>query len=101
MRDLTEFERRRIQRQQMCFQAGMLIRDKLGGSIGPIEERLEHVRIAALGAVAEARSVMHALIAKGLITEREREDFLDLGYQSLLAQISSGQGGKVFEAGNG
>jgi hypothetical protein len=94
---IDEFARRRIARQQMCFQAGMLIREKLGGSIGPIEERLEHVRIAALGAVAESRAVMHALIAKGLITEREREDFLDLGYQSLLAQITNGQGVKVFD----
>jgi len=99
--DLSEFDRRRIVRQQMCFQAGLIIREKLGGSMGPIEERLEHVRIAALGAVAEARSVMHALVAKGLITEREREDFLDLGYQSLLAQISNGQGAKVFDPGHG
>jgi hypothetical protein len=94
---IDEFARRRIARQQMCFQAATIIRDKLGGSIGPIEERLEHIRVAALGSVAESRAVMHALVAKGLITEREREDFLDLGYQSLLAQITNGQGAKVFD----
>lgn len=98
---ISEFDRRRIARQQLCFQAGVIIRDKLGGSLGPIEERLEHVRIAALGAVAESRAVMHALVAKGLITEREREDFLDLGYQSLLAQITNGQGAQVFDPGHG
>ena len=98
---ISEFDRRRLARQQLCFQAGVIIRDKLGGSQGPLEERMEHIRIAALGAVAEARAVMHALVAKHLITEREREDFLDLGYQSLLAQISNGQGTKVFEPGHG
>ena len=98
---ISEFDRRRLARQQLCFQAAVIIRDKLGGSQGPLEERMEHVRIAALGAVAEARAVMHALVAKRLITEREREDFLDLGYQSLLAQISNGQGAKVFEPGHG
>lgn len=90
---------RRVLRQQMCFQAALLIREKLGGSMGPIEERLEHVRVAALGSVAEARGVMHALRAKGLITEREEQDALDWGYTSLLQQIESGLGAKVFDGG--
>ncbi len=98
---ISEFDRRRLVRQQWCFQAGLIIREKLGGSTGNIEERLEHVRIAALASVAESRAVMQALIAKNLITEREREDFLDLGYQSLLAQITAGQGAKVFDPGHG
>jgi hypothetical protein len=92
---------RRIARQQKCFQAGLIIREKLGGSTGPIEERLEHVRVAALGAVAEARAVMHVLKSKGLISEREEQDALDWGYDSLLAQLSAGQGAKIFEAGHG
>jgi hypothetical protein len=92
---------RRIARQQKCFQAGIIIREKLGGSAGPLEERMEHVRIAALGAVAEARAVMHALRVKGLITEREEQDYLDWGYDSLLAQLNAGQGAKIFEAGHG
>lgn len=92
---------RRVMRQQKCFQAAIIIREKLGGSSGPVEERMEHIRVAALGAVAEARSVMHALRVKGLITEREEQDALDWGYESLLAQLSAGQGAKVFEAGHG
>lgn len=92
---------RRVMRQQKCFQAAIIIREKLGGSSGPVEERMEHIRVAALGAVAEARSVMHALRVKGIITEREEQDALDWGYESLLAQLSAGQGAKVFEAGHG
>lgn len=92
---------RRVMRQQKCFQAAIIIREKLGGSSGPVEERMEHIRVAALGAVAEARSVMHALRVKGLITDREEQDALDWGYESLLAQLSAGQGAKVFEVGHG
>lgn len=98
---MTPFElnQRRLARQQKCFYAGTIIREKLGGSIGPIEERLEHVRIAALGAVAESRAVMHALRLKGLISEREEQDCLDWGYQNLLEQVAAGQGSKIFEEG--
>lgn len=96
---LFELNQRRVLRQQMCFQAALLIREKLGGSAGPLEERMEHVRVAAIGAVAEARGVMHALRVKGLITEREEQDALDWGYTSLLQQIESGLGAKVFEGG--
>lgn len=96
---MTPFElhQRRLMRQQKCFQSATLIREKLGGALGPIEERLEHVRVAALGAVAEARSVMHALRLKGLITEREEQDCLDWGYQSLLQQVAYGDSAKIFE----
>jgi hypothetical protein len=92
---------RRIGRQQKCFQAATIIREKLGGSAGALEERMEHVRVAALGAVAEARAVMHILKAKGLINERDEQDALDWGYDSLLAQLSAGQGARIFEAGHG
>lgn len=92
---------RRIARQQKCFQAAILIRQKMGGSAGPVEERMEHVRVAALGAVAEARAVMHVLKLKGLITERDEQDALDWGYDSLLAQLNAGQGARIFEAGHG
>ena len=78
---MTPFElnQRRIGRQQKCFQAALIIREKLGGSVGPIEERLEHVRVAALSSVAEARAVMHAVRLKGLISEREEQECLDWG----------------------
>ena len=98
---MTEFEKnqRRLARQQKCFQACVIIRDKLGGSVGPVEERLEHVRVAALGAVCEARAVMHALRVKKVISEREEQDFLDWGYQCVLEQITGGAGAKIFEEG--
>lgn len=96
---MTPFQlnERRLARQAMCFTAAVKIRDSLGGSAGSTEERLEHVRVAALGAVAESWSVMHALRAKGIITEREEQEFLDWGYAELLARISAGQAARVFE----
>lgn len=98
---MTAFElaQRQMARSQLCFQAGVLIRDRLGGSIGPIEERLEHVRIAALSSVAEARAVMHALKLKGILTDAEEQDCLDFGYRNLLDQITAGLGAKIFEEG--
>lgn len=101
MSNLTQFElnQRRLARQLKCFRAVTLIRDKLGGAIGPIEERLEHVRVATLGAVADSYACMHALRVKGIITEREEQEFLDWGYDALLARIEAGQGAKIFEEG--
>jgi hypothetical protein len=89
---LTEFEKleRRKHRQLLVFNAAVMIREHLGGSEGKLEERMEHVRIAALGAVCDARAVFIALRAKGLITEREEQFFLDQGYQAVLAQIEQG-----------
>jgi len=86
-------------RQQKCWQAAVIIREKLGGSNGELEERMEHVRVAALGSVAEARAVMHILRMKKIITEREEQDALDWGYDSLLSQLQAGQGSKLFEVG--
>ena len=96
-----EIEQRRLQRQMKVFSAATAIRDKLGGSVGPVEERLEHVRVAALGAVAEARAAMRALVANKFISERQAQDFLDWGYDDLLRQIDAGLAAKVFEAGHG
>lgn len=104
MSEISDFEReqRRLVRQTQCFRAAVTIRDKLGGSIGPIEERLEHLRVATLGSVAEAWAVMHALKVKGIITEREEQDCLDWGYSELVRRICGGRGGKIFEeAGHG
>lgn len=94
-----ELNQRRLARQQKVFQAATLIREKLGGSLGPIEERLEHVRVAALGAVGDVRGLFQALKAKGIVNEREAQDFLDWGYEDLLRQITAGAGAKIFEEG--
>lgn len=100
---MSEFEKneRRKARQMKCFQAGMLIREKLGGSAGDTEERLEHVRVAALGAVAEAWAVMHVLRLKGVISEREEQAALDWGYDQLLARVSAGAAQHSLESGHG
>lgn len=100
MTDITDFEKtqRRAARQMKCFHAAMMIKSRLDGST-KTDERLEHVRIAALGAVAEARAVLHAMVLKGVLTDREAQDCLDWGYDDLLAQIGGGLGAKIFEEG--
>lgn len=91
--------RRRLQRQAMVAGAAIKIRESLGGSSGPIEERLEMIRVAALGAVAESWSVMRALKAKKIITDVEEQEFLDWGYEELCRRIHAGTASKVFQAG--
>lgn len=95
-----EIEQRRAQRQLKCFQAAKLIQSRLGGKAGDTNERLEHVRIAALSAVAECRATMHALVVKGIATEREVQEFLDWGYDNLLDQLH-GAVRQVQEVGRG
>lgn len=74
----------------MVFDAAVMIRQSLGGSAGALEERMEHIRIAALGAVADSRAVFIALRAKGIINEKEEQFFLDQGYKAVLDQIAAG-----------
>lgn len=96
--DHVQIEIRRRKRQQLLFNAAVLIRDKLGGSMGPIEERLEHVRVAALSATADAGAALFALRMKGIITAEEEQVALDASYQLLLEKIQMGLG-KVFWEG--
>jgi hypothetical protein len=93
-------EQRRSARQMKAVMAAR----KINQMLGPRSSRdaVEDIRVASIGAVAEARAVMQAMIAKGLISEAEREDFLDAGYTSVLDQVSNAAG-KIFveSAGNG
>jgi|SRR6266481_2352258 len=95
-----ELEQRRATRQMKVFEAARVIRAKLGGGIA-VSERVEHVRVAALSAVAESRATMHALVVKGIATDREVQEFLDWGYDSVLEQVSGYGGAQVKEVGNG
>ena len=103
---MTEFEleQRRASRQLKCFSAAQLER-KIKGLPEPKPHtdamRIEEVRQAALSGLAESRAALQALIAKGIITEDERQDFLDWGYDSILAQLSAGRASRVMEAGRG
>lgn len=76
---------RRKARQLKCTVAGMHIQQRLGGL--DTRQQVEHVRIAALAAIAETRSLWTFLIERGLATEAMRQDYLDKGYDSLLAQV--------------
>lgn len=78
-------QERRRSRQMKAVMAGNLIRNKLGAI--DTRESVEHVRIAALGSLAETRGLWMFLIEKGLATEEDREDYLDKGYNTILAQI--------------
>lgn len=65
--------------------AGLSIARRLGGI--DTKESVEHVRIAALAAVAECRALWMFLKDRGIATPAEYEDYLDKGYDSVLAQV--------------
>lgn len=79
-----ELGRRRL-RQLKVVHAAELIRVRMG----PGANNVDDIRIAALSAIAEARGVWAFLIAKGIATERERQDFLDHGFDSILDQVEN------------
>jgi hypothetical protein len=79
-------ERRRT-RQFKAVQAGQLIRQRLGAL--DTRDSVEHVRIASLAAIAETRALWRFLLESGLATEAQREDYLDKGYQEILAQVEA------------
>jgi len=93
-------EQRRAARQVQCVMAARKINQMLG--LRSDSDRIEDIRVAAIGAVAEARAVMMALVSRGILTATEREDFLDAGYKSILDQVSNAAG-KIFveEGGSG
>lgn len=78
-------DERRKSRQMKVTMAGLSIARRLGNT-NPMES-VEHVRIAALAAVAETRGVWMFLKDKGLATEAQYEDYMDRGYDSVLGQV--------------
>lgn len=99
-----ELEQRRASRQLKCFVAAKMVREIMGlpdPRPGTDAARVEEVRQAALSAMADARACMRALKVRGFITEAEEQDFLDWGYDSILAQLEAGRAAKVLEAGHG
>lgn len=91
---------RRAARALKAVMAGRLIAERLGPMTS--SAKVEEVRIACLGAVAECRGIWDFLIARGIATEEQRQDFLDRGYDSVLEQVQ-GAASKIFvhDAGNG
>lgn len=91
---------RRAARAMKAVMAQRLIVERLGPMTS--SARVEEVRIACLGAVAEVRGIWDFLIARGLATEAQHQDFLDRGYDSMLQQVQ-GAASKIFvhDAGNG
>lgn len=96
---MSHFQRQQRQatRQARVFNAHQLI-TKQTGNVSTKDSAM-FAQIAALGAAAEAKGVMHALVAKGIITSDEQQDFLDMGVKSLLDQITGGSGVRVDEVG--
>lgn len=80
-------EQRRRARQVMVVSACMTMEAKLGDQ-SP-KQAASEIRIAAISAIAEVRSVWEFLLAKGLATEAQRQDALDRAYTGLLAQVES------------
>lgn len=78
-------EMRRKARQMKLVSAGMLVARKCEGL--DTREAVEHVRIAAMAAIAECRGMWAFLVERGIATQGEREDYLDKGYELMLAQV--------------
>lgn len=87
---------RRHSRQLKAVMAGMKIRERLGNI--DTRDAVEHVRIAALASVAECRAVWRFLIERGIATEDMRENYLDRGYDEVLAQVD-GKAAEIYVEG--
>lgn len=84
-----EKQERRRARQIMVFNAAVQIREHLGGSEGDLKELTHVCHVASLGAVADARALFMVLRAKGILSEKEEQFYLDQGYKALLDQIEA------------
>lgn len=95
---MSDLERRKA-RQMKAVIAAAKVKDMQGGL--DVDQNMDHVRIAALGAVAECRGLWAFLIARGLATEKQRQDFLDRGYDDMLAQIDSAASAVLLDTSRG
>jgi hypothetical protein len=86
------FDERKKVRQMHLAGAAITLRERFRGLPG--SDPMFELLVVALGAEAGNRALMHALLAKGLITERERQDFLDAGTRDLCDQVH-GQATKI------
>lgn len=87
---------RRKARQMKAVMAGMKIRERLGAI--DTREAVEHVRIAALASVAECRALWRFMLERGIATQAEYEDYLDKGYDDVLAQVD-GKAAEIYVEG--
>ena len=83
---------RRASRQAMVANAAFTLSERTGSLTD--RQLLNEMLVVALSSQAECRGVWAALMAKGIITEAQRQDFLDAGYMDLMKQIQ-GQSIKV------
>lgn len=83
-------------RQIKAVTAGMTIQRQIG--LMDTRDAVEHVRIAALAAIAETRGMWRFLVERGLATEAERQDYLDAGYDELLDQVN-GKAAEIYVDG--
>lgn len=83
-------------RQMKAVTAGLTIQRQIG--MMDTREAVEHVRIAALAAIAETRGMWRFLVERGLATEAQRQDYLDKGYDELLDQVN-GKAAEIYGEG--
>jgi hypothetical protein len=94
---LRDDAERRRSRMMKCAHAAMQIAQRSGG-LSAID-RAEEIRVAALAAIAETRSLWFFLIERGMATEAQRQDYLDKGYDDMLRQVDEYLGTLVTVAG--
>jgi hypothetical protein len=76
-------EDRRKARALKIWSAHNLLRQRVG-VVGP-----EEVHIATLSTISEMKGLWQALLDRGLISEAQRQDYLDRGADALVAQCEA------------
>ena len=79
----SDTERRRKSRAFKIFNLSMLMERRIG------KADVMQVQQTGLAIIAEMKGLWQALLDKGIITEAQRQDYLDRGVDSLAHQVES------------
>lgn len=92
---MSDLEARRKGRQLKIVTAAMTIRRRVGKATA------EEAMVATMGTVSEMKGLWQCLLDKGLVTETQRQDYLDRGADELLRQVEGKASELQLEVGGG
>jgi len=97
------YEDRRKSRQIKLVAGAMQLRERYAAITATTDAKLDEMRLVCLSAEAGNRALWLFMKAKGMVSEAERQDWLDKGVNDLLDQINGRQEQPIttFEAGDG
>jgi hypothetical protein len=78
----------------MLMSAHQLIRQRVG------VPTMDEANIAQLATISEMKGLWQAMLDRNLITEAQRQDYLDRGARELLTQIES-KAAQIYVEGHG